>query len=108
MECIFAYKGRIIVGNNSNEISKDLKTIFGLPDSSIFNLEISPDILQAIYPKITVNCVCNPLTVIFNQNLGFIRTQYEPLIRMICSEVYVVALCKVLTCHLVKIWLKLY
>ncbi len=92
LESIFAYKGRIIVGNRNNEISKDLTTIFGQPDSSIFNLEISPNILQAIYPKITVNCVCNPLTVILNQNLGIIRTQYEPLIRMICSEVYVVAI----------------
>jgi len=92
MESIFAYKGRIIVEHHNDDCSKKLKTIFGPQDISIFNLEISPNILQAIYPKIAVNCVCNPLTVILNQNLGFIRNQYEPLIRMICSEIFVVAL----------------
>lgn len=91
MDSIFAYKGRIIVGSNNEEITTGLKTIFGPPDSSIFNLEVSSNILQAIYPKVAVNCVCNPLTVILNKNLGFIRANYEPLIRMICSEVYVVA-----------------
>ncbi len=88
---IFAYKGRIIIGNNDIEISRKLKTIFGQADNTIFNLEISHNILQAIYPKVAVNCVCNSLSVILNQNLGSIRTQHEPLIRMICNEVYTVA-----------------
>ncbi len=88
---LFAYKGRIIVGNRDPEITGDLREVFGQPNSGIFDLEISPNILKAIYPKVAVNCVCNPLTVILNQNIGLIKTHYEPLVRMICREVYEVA-----------------
>lgn len=89
-DTLFAYRGKIIVGTNDPEECRDLRAIFATPDTSIFNLELSPNILHAIYPKIAVNCVCNPLTVIFNQNIGSIRAAYESLIRKICHEVYLV------------------
>lgn len=91
-ESLFAYKGSLVVERLNDACSERLKNIFLLQNDSVFNLEISSNILQAVYPKIAINCVCNPLTVIFNQPLGFIKTQYESLIRMICREVYEIAL----------------
>ncbi|MDQ5956888.1 MAG: ketopantoate reductase family protein [Candidatus Rhabdochlamydia sp.] len=91
-ESLFAYKGSILVERFSETCSERLKKIFHYQNDSVFNLEISSNILQAIYPKIAINCVCNPLTVILNQPLGSIKIQYEALIRMICNEVYRIAL----------------
>lgn len=88
---LFAYKGQILVEKKDKAVSKTLKEMFRDQDSSIFSLEISENIYKAIYPKIAVNCVCNPLTIILNQNLGVIRERYESLIRMICHEIYTVA-----------------
>lgn len=87
---IFAYKGDLLIQQHDAS-SSILKAIVGDQDNSLFNLKISTNIMHAIYPKLTVNCVCNPLTVIFNQTLGSLRTDYEPLIRIICHEVYEVA-----------------
>jgi 2-dehydropantoate 2-reductase len=87
---VFAYKGNVIVQQHP-DFNKTLKTIFGNQDSGIFNLKLSDNILHAIYPKLTVNCVCNPLTVIFNENLGSLRLNHESLIRSICDEVYNIA-----------------
>lgn len=87
---IFAYQGEIIV-EKDKFFSEKLEYAFGPKDSSIFNLKISSNILQSIYPKIALNCACNPLSVIFNENLGALGDNYENLIRVICHEVYIIA-----------------
>lgn len=89
---LFAYRGKILVEQPTEKRTyEELMQMFILKDKGIFDLEISGDIYKDIYPKIAVNCVCNPLTIILNQNLGFIRSYYEPLIRAICQEIYNVA-----------------
>lgn len=89
-DAIFSYRGDLIIERKDYADAK-LKSIFGEKDSSIFNLKLSNNILKSIYPKLTVNCVCNPLTVIFGKNLGYLRTYYEPLIKSICDELLQVA-----------------
>ncbi len=90
-DTIFAYRGRIMVERVNECFSRRLHSAFTKQPKTIFDLEISMNILQSIYPKIAVNCVCNPLTIILNQNLGSIRMHYELLIRRICNEIYAVA-----------------
>lgn len=90
-EAIFSYPGRLIVEHYPG-IDRQLSVLFGQTNQGLFQLEMATDILMAIYPKLVVNCVCNPLTVIFNKNLGFLRHHYEALIRAICQELRQLAL----------------
>ena len=88
---IFTHTGRIIV--EAHETANGaLTNLFGSTTNSLFKLEISANILAAIYPKLVINCICNPLTVIFNQNLGQLRHQQEKLILKICQEFYQLSL----------------
>lgn len=89
-DAIFSYSGRLIIENHP-AINQSFSALFSKTDNTLFNLEIAPDIFQAIYPKLVVNCICNPLSVIFNRNLGFLRQHYEPLIRAICDELFTLA-----------------
>ena len=89
---LFAYKGKILIERRNDSLSEKLSEIFQDSDQGIFSMEISQNIYRDIFPKIAVNCVCNPLTIILNQNLGFIRNHHEPIIRLICEEIYNVAI----------------
>jgi 2-dehydropantoate 2-reductase len=88
---IFAYKGDLIIQKPPTTY-KNLEIIFGNPGSGIFNLKLVENILPAIYPKLVVNCVCNPLTVIFNKSLGVLRAHSDSITRRICHEVYKVGI----------------
>ena len=88
---LFAYKGKILVDGRNGNVSKTLQDMFLDQKNGIFDLELSQNIYRDIYPKVAVNCVCNPLTIIFNRNLGFIKNNFEPLIKLICDEVYTAA-----------------
>lgn len=89
-DAIFSYSGRLIIEDHP-AINESFNALFTKTEHSLFVLEIAPDIFQAIYPKLVVNCVYNPLSVIFNQNLGFLKNHYEPLIRAICEELFKLA-----------------
>lgn len=69
---IFSYAGSIVIEEHGPSISL-FKTIFGDNADGFLTLALSKDILRQIYPKFAVNCICNPLSVIFNSNLGKIK-----------------------------------
>ena len=44
-----------------------------------------------LYKKMAVNCFCNPLTIIYNQNVGWLREHKPVLMAAIIGEVAQVA-----------------
>jgi len=89
---LFAYRGKLLIEDCNKNTSSNLLEIFSGQKYGIFDLEMSKNIYRDIYPKIAVNCVCNPLTIIFNEPIGFLINHCKPLIKSICQEVYAVAL----------------
>lgn len=88
---IFSYPGSIMIEDYAPSRTL-LYSIFGADPVGLFSLRLSKNMLQEIYPKLVVNCVCNPLSVIFNKNLGTLRDQYTHVIEVICDELYQLAL----------------
>ncbi len=82
---IYAGKGESWLGNLSNPVASDLKSLLAKLSQSSLTLHQTPEIWQRLWLKLTINCAINPFTALLNcpngeiRDYDFFRTRITPL-----------------------------